>query len=207
VTASVVLNNNEQASTRVSDATRRRVLAAAARLRYQPNAIARSLRDRTTHTICFYSGDRYSEPSHPFVSQIISGLQRACELHRKDLLLLRKYPGQRTDDVYARLASGKLDGIVYYGTATDPLVEQLVESHLAVVALADRVPGVPSVVVDDTHGGACRPSTWLSAATAASTTRRCRARLRRCAPGSTRSAPGRVSSGSRSSSTAGRAAK
>jgi len=152
VTASTVLNNSP-ASTRVSEGTRRRVLDAAARLRYQPNAIARSLRERTTHTICFYSGDSYSEASNPFISQTISGLQHGCEQHRKGLLIRRHYTGESPREVYGELASGKLDGVIYYGWPDDPVVELLSDSHVPVVAIADHVPVFPSVLVDDHAGG------------------------------------------------------
>lgn len=152
VTVSVVLNN-AQASTKVSESTRARILAAAAELRYQPNAIARSLRRRRTNIIGFYSGDAFSDASNPFISQIISGLQKGCKQYRQDILLHSNFGGGSADVVYAELANGKIDGVILYTPLEDPLIQYLADSHVPTVALADALPHIPSVLVDDAAGG------------------------------------------------------
>jgi DNA-binding LacI/PurR family transcriptional regulator len=151
-TASVVVNGS-RSNTRVSAATRARILQAAAELRYSPNSIARSLRRRRTDIIGFYSGYPQIYAENPFKAQIITGLQLGCDRLRQDLLLHGKYPGRPVEAVYAELADGKIDGLVLFTPPDDPLIERLVGSHLPVVAIADAVPAVPSVVVDDAEGG------------------------------------------------------
>ncbi|HZP83536.1 MAG TPA: LacI family DNA-binding transcriptional regulator [Chthonomonadaceae bacterium] len=152
VTASVVLNNS-RGNTRVSEATRQRILAAAAELRYQPNAVALSLRRRRTDTIGFYSGDNSNDVRFPFFSQIISGLQKGCEQYVKDLLIHRRAGGRPVETVYAELVNGKVDGLILYAPPDDPLVRLLADSHLPTIAVADAVASLPSVVVDDAAGG------------------------------------------------------
>ncbi len=152
VTASVVLNN-ARANTRVSEATRQRILTVAAELRYQPNAVAQSLRRRRTNIIGFYSGSNYTDLRNPFVSQLVSGIQKGCEQFEKDLLVQRQYPGRSAEAIYAELANGKVDGLVLYVAPEDPLLDYFVDSHLPVIVVADSNPRLPSVVVDDADGG------------------------------------------------------
>lgn len=151
VTASVVLNN-ATANTRVSEATRQRILAAAAELRYQPNAVALSLRRRHTNIIGFYSGDSYTDARNPFVSQLFAGLQRGCEENQLDFLVHRRSVIASPETIYAELANGKVDGLILYTILGDPLVEMLANSHLPVIAIANAVSTLPSVVVDEAGG-------------------------------------------------------
>lgn len=164
---SAVLNGSTK-GTRVSEATRQRILAAATELRYRPNANARSLRRNRTDILGFYSGDSFIDVSAPFVSQIISGLQLGCRQHGKDLLFqgeqvvsdpamessqIRQDVRGSVEDVYGSLTGGRTDGLLLYAAPQDPLVGMLAASHLPVVAIADAIPGIPSVGVDDALGG------------------------------------------------------
>jgi DNA-binding LacI/PurR family transcriptional regulator len=137
---------------RVSDETRRRVLEAAEQMGYRPNAIARSLRRRSTDIVGFYTGYGYLDANNPFQAQLIGGLQRAAEQHRVDILLHGVYRGGSTEDIFGELVDGRIDGLFVNTHAADPLVVRLRDSSLPVVAVADAIPGVPSVVADDAGG-------------------------------------------------------
>ncbi|CEK12969.1 transcriptional regulator, LacI family [Chthonomonas calidirosea] len=152
MTVSAVLNRN-LTHVRVSRATQQRVLQAATELNYFPNAIARSLRKKRTGIIGFYGGLGYLNASLPFYAEIIGGLQRGCDLHRLDLLVHGTFPRRSVKDIYAELVDGRLDGLVVHTSADDPLVTLLAKSHLPVVAIADAIESLPSVVVDDFIGG------------------------------------------------------
>jgi DNA-binding LacI/PurR family transcriptional regulator len=153
VAVSKVLNGS-LANTRVSDDTRQRILTAAEELRYSPNAVARSLRRQRTDIIGLYLGHGYTDARNPFFAEIVTGLQEGCEAHRLDLLLHSTYRGVRNADaIYAELANGTIDGLVLYAPAADALAARLAASPLPVVAVADAVAGVPSIVVDDAEGG------------------------------------------------------
>jgi DNA-binding LacI/PurR family transcriptional regulator len=150
VTVSVVLNRRE-ANTRVSEATRARILEAAHQLGYHPNARALALRRNRTGIIGFYTG--YQLNAHdPFSAEVLNGLQRALQPHHLDLLVFGDFMGRTSDEIYASLANGKVDGLVMIPAPNKPLIVNLADSHLPVVAIADGMPDFTSVVVDDAGG-------------------------------------------------------
>jgi DNA-binding LacI/PurR family transcriptional regulator len=151
MTVSAVLNGKSN-HVRVSEATRVRVLEAARELGYRPNAVARSLRRRYTNIIGLYSGYGFLNARGLFLAEIIGGLQEGCDCHRKDLLLHGVFRGHSVDDIYAELVDGRIDGLVLQSSPDDPLVEQLAASSLPVVAIADPLPTLPSVGVDNDTG-------------------------------------------------------
>jgi DNA-binding LacI/PurR family transcriptional regulator len=153
MTVSAVLSGTS-GNVGVSAATRERVLTAARQLRYRPNALARSLRSKTTHIIGLYSGYHYLDPRNAFYAEIVGGLQEGCIEYRKDLLLHSVFRGDSVDDIYSSLVDGRIDGLVMTAPCEDPLIEPLAASHLPVVVVADAVPSLPSVLVDDAQAAA-----------------------------------------------------
>jgi LacI family transcriptional regulator len=151
-----------QSRVRVSDSTRDRIRAAAAELRFQPNMVARSLRGQCTNTIGFYSSVGLVSSRDPFFSEVIDGLSMACTDHGKNLTIYRLSLGRPVNEVYAELAGGQIDGLVLLTSPSDPLVEKLASSPLPVVAIADALPGLPTVVVDD-KGGSRLVARYLAA--------------------------------------------
>jgi DNA-binding LacI/PurR family transcriptional regulator len=151
---SVVLNGG-RSSAGVSAATRQRIVLAAKELGYTPNAVARSLSQRRTNTISFFTGSYSFNTDVPFVAMIFLGLQRGCAEFHKDLLLhgmfLQGNPGSTTV-TYGELANGKIDGVVLLTNPEDHLGKQVKESFLSAVAIVDGIPGIPSVVADDADG-------------------------------------------------------
>ena len=151
VTASVVLGGSGRGNTRVSETTRQRIVDAARALNYHPNALARSLRRRQSHCIGLYLGG-YIDTRDLFLSEIVSGLQQGCEQNQRDFLMHGTFRGPSTDAIFAELVNGKVDGLIVHVPLNDPLMARLAASHLPVVAVANAVPGLPSVVVDDAAG-------------------------------------------------------
>jgi LacI family transcriptional regulator len=149
---SVVLHGTGKGSTRVSEATRQRVLKIARDLQYTPNGIARALRRRTTNVVGLYLGDRYLDTHGRFMAEIVGGLQLGCHKHQKDLLIHGSFRGQSVNDIYSELVDGRIDGLVLFVELGDPLASRLSASSLPVIALADAAPGLPSVVVADEEG-------------------------------------------------------
>src|SRR4026208_1463364 len=78
-TVSKVLNNRED----IGHATRARVLAKVAELGYQPNAVARSLTLRRTHTL----GVVIPDLMHAFFVEIVAGLESVASARGYGLLL------------------------------------------------------------------------------------------------------------------------
>lgn len=154
VAASVVLNNNSRSRVKVSEATRQRILDAARELKYQPNAIARSLRGRKTNVIGFYGAHGHVfNPLYPFHANLLKGLMDGCKDHRKNFLIHGLYPTDNEDEIYQELLNGQLEGLVLYAREMTPLIERLISSHLPVVTIANEVPDVPSVTIDNDQGG------------------------------------------------------
>lgn len=144
--------NGAKSNTRVSEATRERIVKSAEELGYRPNGLARALQRRCTNILGLYFGYGHLEPHDPFHAEVLTGLQRGCEERRKDLMIHYSFHGYSVDEVFAELASGKIDGLVLIASPSDPLVEKVKGSSLAVVAMTDAIEGVPSVVADDPHG-------------------------------------------------------
>lgn len=153
VAVSVVLHNT-RTNTRVSPATRQRILQAAQDLQYTPNGVARALLRRRMNVIGLYLDNQLLNTHNLFLAEIVGGLQKGCSKHRQDLLIHGTFPDRSVDDIYAELINGKIDGLVMFATEEDPLVARLASSSVPVLAVADAVPGLPSVVVDDRGGAA-----------------------------------------------------
>lgn len=149
-TVSRILSNSPKH--RFTEETRRRVWEEAERLGYRPNAVGRSLRERRTRVIGFYTWYGNLDARNPFLAEIIGGLQRgACNVGYS--ILLKNFPeGTPVNDIFGELTSGQVDGLVVHTRVDDPLVDKLAESSLPVVAVTDRVVNLPSVVVDDQSG-------------------------------------------------------
>jgi DNA-binding LacI/PurR family transcriptional regulator len=136
---------------RVSTSTRARVLEAAQRLEYQPNAVARSLRHGRTHSIGLYTVHDY-DARNDFLSALIAGLQRACNTNHLDLLMFAAFRDRSKEEIFNRLRDRRIDGLFLHATPDDPLVERLASSSLHVMALVDALPGIPSVTFDNADG-------------------------------------------------------
>jgi DNA-binding LacI/PurR family transcriptional regulator len=132
--------------------TRQRIIDEAARMGYRPHAVARSLRERRTRVIGFCSANGNLDARNAFLAEIIGSLQSAC-CHEGLFLLLHNFaPNTSAQDMYAELTSGRIDALVVHMSPAHPLIQKLRRSQLPVVAIADVVPGVPSVVCDDRDG-------------------------------------------------------
>lgn len=148
-TVSRVLNNHPHS--RIAVETRKRVLEAAQRLGYQPNALARSLRSGRTNVIGLYTSHQY-DARNDFLGAVLGGLQHACARRRLDLLLSVAGQTGETDTIFNGVRDGRIDGLLLHILPDDPLIERLRSSTVRVVAMADPLPGLPSVVCDDAGG-------------------------------------------------------
>ena len=148
---SVVLNGS-RSGTRVSQAKREQILAAAKELNYRPNLVARSLARSATHVFGFYSGFDYLDVRNTFIAEITAGLLEECSRCSRDLLLHTIFRGQDINNLYDELVGGKIDGLVIWAPDGDPLVALLRDGHLPVVSIVESIPPFPSIGVDDYAG-------------------------------------------------------
>ena len=148
---SLALRDDESAN-RVGAQTRERILEAARELSYSPNARARVLRSGITNVIGLYVGGGVVNMRLPFYTEIVSGLQDGCEQFGKDLMLHGNFRNRSTEEIWSELRDGRIDGLIVNMWLDDPLVALLAKSHVPVVAIADALPQIPSVVADDAGG-------------------------------------------------------
>src|SRR6185436_16080169 len=104
-TVSKVLNNRED----IGHATRQRVLAKVAELGYQPNAVARSLTLRRTHTL----GVVIPDLMHSFFVEIVAGLETVASAQGYGLLLCssNEDPAKERAEI-DMLRQRQVDGII-----------------------------------------------------------------------------------------------
>jgi LacI family transcriptional regulator len=139
-TISLVVNNAPGAKS-ISLATRERVLAAAKRLGYQPNTIARSLRMRQTFTV----GVIVPEFSEGYFTMVMNGveeyLQQAGYLH-----FVMSHQG-RADliDEYPRLLSKRsVDGFILVNTS----LNEAVSAPVVAISGHKKMVNVTNVMLD-----------------------------------------------------------
>src|ERR687892_2157819 len=104
-TVSKVLNNRED----IGHETRARVLAKVAELGYQPNAVARSLTLRRTHTL----GIVIPDLMHSFFVEIVAGLETIARARGYGLLLCSSGENPAKERSELQMLRGRqVDGIV-----------------------------------------------------------------------------------------------
>jgi LacI family transcriptional regulator len=145
---SFVLNGLD--TNKVSDATRRRVLAVAAELGYVPNAAARALVSGKTATI----GLVVSQADHirvdAFVPQTLHSLARICSAFGYRLLVETSDPGQPTYEYDQLVDAKQIDGLVVLNPdPTDVRLRRLIDDGYPLVMIGGHPhPSASAVWVD-----------------------------------------------------------
>lgn len=139
-TVSAVLNNSSAASV-ISSETKKRVLAAARALDYQPNFAARSLRLKRTYTI----GVITEEIGDPYGGMVISGIESLLTAKKYFFAAVAHRHNRHLFHQYSKiLLSRGVEGLIAIDTS-------LWESfHVPTVAIAGhrRVRGVTNIIID-----------------------------------------------------------
>jgi len=153
-TVSYVLNNKPGA-VRISEATRRRIREAVRELGYHPNALARALAGKRTHTIALVMqyASIFSNWSG-FTSEMMHGIVMAAVAADLDLMLhTRERPDPEAEA--QALADGRVDGALLLRDWDDPLIDLLVEQGIPSVLVFSRSrrSEVPYACCDDQLGG------------------------------------------------------
>jgi DNA-binding LacI/PurR family transcriptional regulator len=138
-------------SPKVSAERRERVLAAAARLGYRPNAMARSLASRRTQTI----GVMLNDLHNPFFAEIATGIEElASKLGYRVLLLAGSLQSRRERATLEMLLEYRTDGIILVSPRmpTAQLAIAAGSLPLVVIGRVMRNKGVDCVLVDEALG-------------------------------------------------------
>jgi LacI family transcriptional regulator len=150
-TVSFVINETPYSD--IPDETKQRVLAAAKRLGYRPNAMAQDLRRQRTNTIGFITDEIASTP---YAGQIVEGAQDAAWEHDKILLLVNtKGNGAIENAAVEMMLKRRVEGIIYatmyHRPVTPPQALREVPAVLLDCFAEDR--SYPSVVPEEVRGG------------------------------------------------------
>jgi len=146
-TVSKVLNNHAD----IGQATRARVLARVEELGYRPNAVARSLTLRRTHTL----GVIIPDLMHSFFVEVVAGLESVASARGYGLLLCSSTENPRKErSELEMLRSRQVDGIVLasvHGSNNTELLQRIAASGALVMIDRDDHPRVRChrVLTDD----------------------------------------------------------
>lgn len=138
---------------RISEATKRKVRAAMKELNYHPNAVARSLVRRRTHTIgVALSRSAEAALANPFFPEVLRGIGAvAREAGYSITLTTALSDDEEREQCIELLTQRRVDGLIVLASRTDDaLVDWLTEQTYPFVVLG-RVPGrdVPHVNNDN----------------------------------------------------------
>jgi LacI family transcriptional regulator len=135
-----------------SDATRRKVLAAARAVHYTPNTIARSLRTRLTRTV----GVLISDITTFFWTTMVRGIQDRAAKDGFSVILCNSDEESRNEKAYlANLVERSVDGLVISPTTGNhSYLRRLAGSRLPLVLVDRHIRGlaVPAIRVDNRQG-------------------------------------------------------
>jgi len=153
-TASAVLNGS-RSNTRVSQATRERVIQVAKELGYHPNALARGLTGRPTKTIGVLFGlERVSiAVVNPYAFTVFQGLIAGAADAGYNVTIFTE-PWHGAERSAGILRDGSTDGVILIAVTTDSdVISSLVETGLpSVVVSSGSDHEIASVDVDNAAG-------------------------------------------------------
>lgn len=102
------LNNYDD----ISEETREQVKRVAREMGYTPNLMARRLQKRTTDTLGFILPALSPRDANPYFSELLAGIASEAAECGFDLLVSTCIPGPDEQQVYQRLISGRVDGMI-----------------------------------------------------------------------------------------------
>lgn len=138
--------------TNVVAAVRDRVFAAAANLRYSPNAAARSLSSRRTHALGVVLPDLHGE----FFSELIRGVDQVARANGLHLLVSSYHGHQEEQGAALRSMRGRVDGLLVmspYASIPAALIDDLAAMPAVLVNSQAAASGIVAIDVDN-YGGA-----------------------------------------------------
>jgi LacI family transcriptional regulator len=148
-TVSRIINNKS----RVTDRTRRKVLAAMKELDYRPNPIAQALATRCTNCI----GLLVSELSGPFYGAMLSAIEEALRSEGKFVIVTAGHNDEaRERQAVQFLADRNCDALILHAEAlSDQYLATLASGSVPVVVVNRAVPGLADrcISLDNRCGG------------------------------------------------------
>jgi len=148
-TVSRVINNDS----RISEKTKNKVLLIIKKLGYTPNAIARGLKTKRTHTL----GMLIPDITNPFFAEIARGVEDAANKNNFNVILCNTDDKLKKERTYLEILQGKrVDGLIL-GTAhiRDKSILELEKKKFPYILVSRNIEGLDKncIIVDDVAGG------------------------------------------------------
>ncbi|MBN1520641.1 MAG: LacI family DNA-binding transcriptional regulator [Spirochaetales bacterium] len=150
-TVSKALNGSPE----VSERTRERIVDAAKRMGYTPNAMAKALSTKKSYLIGIIYDDLYMlrGMEHPLFAGIIDAFKSRIEVAGYELIFLSRQLGPRKLNYLDHARMRHIDGVYIVNTSLgDTGMDELVAGDLPCVSANDPFPGVPRVVSENYQG-------------------------------------------------------
>ena len=153
MTASVVLNG-ARSSTRVSEKTRARILEAAARLRYRPNAVARGLSRRRMDTIGVVANFN-SVNINLYFLEVLNGILQGALQHQQNATVFSVSDWKQAEQRILSCCDGRVDGMIFIAPQPSADFLEAFCRHLPLVTIQSSVTSQATANLDvDNEGGA-----------------------------------------------------
>jgi LacI family transcriptional regulator len=151
--ASAVLNG-ARTSSRISQDTRERILAAATKLRYRPNAAARALAERRMNTIGVAAlFDESGDLNHYFL-EVFNGVLEAAAHNNQNTTVFTLHDWEQDFGRLNGFCDGRIDGLILVGPIISKETAKHLPEHTPFVALHANIPlpGVLNIESDEETG-------------------------------------------------------
>jgi len=155
--------NGAKTSTRISEETRQRILAAAAQLRYRPNAAARALLDRRMNTIGVATTLSRNEFNQYFLEVFNGVIEAAAEAGQNTTVFAVPDWKQGAERILA-ICDGRIDGLILLAPLMESEAAQYLPEHTPLVSVHANaeLTGVANLESDEEPGAYAMVKLMLS---------------------------------------------
>lgn len=145
--------NGAKTSSRTAPETRERILEAAARLRYRPNAAARALAERRMNTLGVAAVFHGNELNQYFL-EVFNGVIEAAARHDQNTTVFALHDWEKDAQRLPGFCDGRIDGLILIGPTMTREGLALLPEHTPCVAVHANMPLPRSINLetDEEHG-------------------------------------------------------
>ncbi len=145
--------NGAKSSARIAAATEKRILAAAAKLNYRPNAMARALLDRRINTIGVVNRVFDGGLNHYFMD-IFAGIVDTATIEDQNTTVFAFDSWEKELQRLGQICDGRVDGLILLAPQFTKVDEGVVPTHTPSVSIHSNhpMPGIINLETDDEAG-------------------------------------------------------
>jgi LacI family transcriptional regulator len=150
--ASAVLNG-ARTSSRIAPETRERIILAATRLQYRPNAAARALANRRMQTLGVAAVIEGGE-LNPYFLEVFNGILETAARHEQNTTVFTLHDWRRDAARLPGLCDGRIDGLILLAPTFTVEAARVLPTHTPFVAIHANValPNIINIETDEERG-------------------------------------------------------